>query len=100
MYSLNRFFCLLWYFEICKHSNSLFIHPNTEKLVFGSQAPGQGRLAVFTKVATPSRLSGARIKAVPDPQSLSDRLCCRCHYSVFLPRAETTIVKYRFVKQR
>lgn len=102
MYSLNRFFCMLWHFEICKHSNSLFIHANTEKLVFGSQAAGWGRLAVFTKVVTPYQLSAASTRTVPDPQSLtlSDQFCSRGHGEVLVTIAEATVVKYRFTKQR
>lgn len=78
MYSLNRgFFCILWYLEICKHSHSLFIHPDTEKLVSRSQAPSRRRLVVFTKVVIQYQVAGARIKTVPDPLSptLSGQWC-------------------------
>lgn len=75
MCSLNSFFFILWYLEICKHSHSLFIHPDTEKLVSSSQAPSQRSLVFFTKVVIQYQLAGARIKTVPDPlcPTLSDQ---------------------------
>lgn len=66
---------MLWYLEICKHSHSLFIHHDAEKLVSSSQAPSQRSLVFFTKVVILYQLAGARIKTVPDPLSpmLSDQ---------------------------
>lgn len=60
---------MLWYLEICKHSHSLFIHPDTEKSVSSSQAPSQKRLVFFREVAIRDQLAGVRIKAAPSPLS-------------------------------